>query len=56
MKKRLLAFAIRALWRGACLVGFGWIIDHALHTGWLVAICLLSVIDRELDWLAELKG
>ena len=34
--------------RLAFLVGLGWVVDRFFHTGWLLAVCLLSVVDREL--------
>ena len=49
MKKK--ALLVRVFLRGLFLVGLGWLLDHFLRTGWLVGICLLSVADRELDWL-----
>ena len=47
------AVLFRVFWRGVCLVGLGWVLNYFFHTGWLVGICLLSVLDCELYWLAE---
>jgi len=43
---------LRTLIRAAMLVGCGWLVDRFFHTGWLLGVCTLSVIDRELAWLA----
>ena len=34
--------------RAAFLILFGWLVDRFWHTGWLLGICILSVIDREV--------
>jgi F0F1-type ATP synthase assembly protein I len=41
------------LWRGVLLVGCGWLVDRFFHTGWLLGICVLSLIDREASWILE---
>jgi hypothetical protein len=49
--RKLITIALRT----AFLIGIGWCIDHFVQIGWIVSICLLSVIDRELDWLLHEK-